>query len=437
MILVYTHKITPRISYIFQTIFEDILQNTVSITDDIDFYLACKTPKIAYSTQKIDEGLFFPSTELLFDKGIKSLETIPVLQQDKTVGIFPVKDSNTGFNFDVFAAAFYLITRYEEYLPHQTDDHQRFLAHQSFAARNNCLHLPMVNYWASRLLDVLQKSFPTTVFNPQKFEFLTTLDIDNAFAYKNKGFLRTTASLIKASVKPKMLKNRIDVLCDKTSDPYNTFDYQEEIHQQYQVKPIYFFLVGDYATYDKNIHYQNEAFRHLIKKIAIANQVGLHPSYLSNKAPQQFSKEKKRLEEIIGQPINKSRQHYLMLKFPITYETLIKNNIKEDFSLGYAETPGFRASIAVTFYFYDLLNEEKTSLKITPFCWMEATAKYYQKLTPDQAIEELNELIKTLQKVKGKMVTVWHNESLSDKEEWKGWRKVYEHLLLEAKKGIN
>ena len=53
-----------------------------------------------------------------------------------------------------------------------------------------------------------------------------------------------------------MLKNRIDVLCDKTSDPYNTFDYQEEIHQQYQVKPIYFFLVGDYATYDKNIHYQ-------------------------------------------------------------------------------------------------------------------------------------------------------------------------------------
>lgn len=155
MILVYTHKVTNRLSYTFQTVFEQILKIPVSFTDDINFYLSCKTTKLSYTTKAIDDGLYFPSASLLFEEDIKSQNTAAIPQADGTVGLFETP-TNKYFNFDVFATVFYLISRYEEYLPHQKDKYGRFLATESFAFKNNCLELPIVNIWAEKLLNLLQ-----------------------------------------------------------------------------------------------------------------------------------------------------------------------------------------------------------------------------------------------------------------------------------------
>ena len=113
---------------------------------------------------------------------------------------------------------------------------------------------------------------------------------------------------------------------------------------------------------------------------------------------------------------------------------MIENDIEEDYTMGYAEKIGFRASICSPFYFYDLDMEITTQLKIVPFAVMEATFQYYLKSTPEEAFEQIKNLLQKVKDVKGTFVSVWHNESLSDEGIWKGWRTVYEQLLEEATK---
>ena len=97
--------------------------------------------------------------------------------------------------------------------------------------------------------------------------------------------------------------------------------------------------------------------------------------------------------------------------------------------MGYSGQSGFRASICSPYKFYDLDNESLTNLTIVPFCVMEATYKYYLEKTPDEALKDILELIETVKSVNGNFISVWHNESLSDKGIWIGWRNVYEEML--------
>lgn len=431
MILIYSHKITNRLRYIFKTIFTDVLLSDIEITDDTEQFESFKGPKINYSNSKLNSGIFFQSSSILFETGIKE-QSISVFEFENTKCFFSVGRESV-FPFDPFAASFYLVSRYEEYLPHIKDQHERFVASESLALQQNFIEEPLVNIWANRIAQEIEKQYPTFKFPERDFQFVSTLDIDNAYAYKNKGFLRVTGGLLK-SFSQGTFSERLKVLSNKEMDPYDTFDYQNKIHKTYHIKPIYFFLLGDYDVNDKNIPVRNKQFQSLIKNIADYHTVGIHPSYASNKNISILQKEIKRLKDITHRNTSKSRQHFLKLNLPNTYRNLIDNDILEDYTMGYAEVSGFRASICSPYYFYDLDTEVSTKLKIVPFTVMEATLQYYNKLKPEEALTKIKTLIQKVKAVKGTFVSVWHNESLSDKDIWKGWQMVYEEMLKEATK---
>jgi len=122
----------------------------------------------------------------------------------------------------------------------------------------------------------------------------------------------------------------------------------------------------------------------------------------------------------------------LRLNLPDTYRNLILNDINEDYTMGYSEEAGFRASICTPYYFYDLDTESATKLKIVPFTVMEASFQYYQHLGTKETIQQITKMINAVKKVNGTFVSVWHNESLSEKGIWVGWKKVYESMLQEV-----
>lgn len=427
MILIYSHKLTNRLKYSFQVIFEDILKSTINFTDNKDDFAAFDGPKICYTNQPLASGLFIQSASLLFENGITE-QNINTSEFKETPCFFKTSEKSA-IPFDPFAASFYLVSRYEEYLPQIRDEHDRFMAKESLAFKNGFLKLPLINIWSNYIKEILKDTYPNFEFKSQKFEFKSTLDIDNAYAYKHKGFLRIAGGLSKSIIKGNDTKQRLSVLLGKTKDPYDTFDYLFELHKKYNIQPIYFFLLGDYAINDKNIPVKNKTFQSLIKSLADYYQVGIHPSYNSNNSPEILTKEIKRLQGITHKNVTISRQHFLRLNLPETYQRLIEHDILEDYTMGYADQPGFRASITSPFYFYDLESESKTKLKVVPFCVMEATFKYYLKNTPQQATETINELISTVKNVNGTFVSVWHNESLSENEIWRGWKTVYEEML--------
>lgn len=430
MILIYSHKLTPRLRYIFKTVFTDVLKTKISFTDNIDEFESSSCIKINYSTTKLNSGIFFQNSSILHETGIKE-QNITIFDFKGHYCFYPVsKESH--FPFDPFGASFYLISRYEEYLPHIKDKHERFLASESLAFQNDFLDKPLVNTWINLIAESIENYYTEFQFPKRTFEFISTIDIDNAYAYKHKGFIRILSGLIKALFIKSNFKGRVNVLFGKKLDPYDTFDYQFSIHKKYNISPIYFFLLGDYGLNDKNIPIKNKIFQSLIKSISDYFEVGIHPSYASNKNVETLSMEINRLQSITHRNITKSRQHFLKLNLPSTYRNLIDNDILCDYTMGYSEKSGFRSSICSPYYFYDLDIEIETNLLLFPFTVMDATYQYYENKTSEKSIAQILELMQKVKDVEGTFISVWHNESLSNEGIWKGWKIVYEKMLKES-----
>jgi hypothetical protein len=432
MVLIFTTRITSRNKFTFKLILSEILGIEYQLTSDLQEFEQYTGPKFSYGRQALGEELFFQSTGLLFETGIVVQELQSL--NWKGLNVFYPTHKNSALPFDPFAASFLLVSRYEEYLPHIKDKHGRFAAHQSLAYQHNFLDTPVVNQWALEILSILENRFGKIQRKGSQYAFIPTIDIDNAWAFQHKGFIRAGAGLIAdlINLKFKHFTQRLSVLFRLKQDPYDTYEYQLELIEKYKLDTVFFFLLGNFATFDRNVPYQNKHMQSLIKFVADIGEIGIHPSYASNSALPILQEEVHRLSGILHQEIHNSRQHFLKLNLPQTYHRLIECDITDDYTMGYAELPGFRASIASPFFFYDLDLEVETSLKIHPFAIMDGTLKDYLKIEPDQAAEIINPLIQKVKAVNGTFISVWHNESFAENERWKGWRRVYEDLIEKA-----
>ncbi len=429
MILVYTHKITPRLRYIFKHIFTRILGMPVDFTTKVDEFVAHNGVKMSYTKAALGSEFFVKSNHLLFEQGVNDLEI--QIQKWDTIPCFFNSGSKSSIPFDIFAASFYLISRYEEYLPHVKDTHGRFTAEQSLAFKNNFLEKPIVDIWAFKFLEKLKENYPDFENKERQYTFISTIDIDNAFAYKHKSFIRSTGGFINDFFKLKLRSflDRFMVLSKLKKDPYNTFGTILGLKSKYKVKTIFFFLVANYTVFDTNVSASKNKFKLLIKEMVDYAIVGLHPSYFTMKNSGLLKIEKERLENITNTPMIRSRQHYLRFNLPETYQNLIDLEVTEDYSMGYASHAGFRAGTCTPFYFYDLDFEIQTPLKIFPFALMDTTLNDYMKLTPKQALGKISDIQKEVKAVNGLFITLFHNESLSGYMRWKGWNRLYESML--------
>ncbi|MBU3009864.1 polysaccharide deacetylase family protein [Polaribacter vadi] len=429
MILVYTHKITPRVRYIFKHILTRTLLISVDFTNKVEEFVAHNGPKLSYTKTPLGTEFFIKSNELLFEQGLNDVEIMMNKWED--VPCFFATNSKSSIPFDIFAASFYLITRYEEYLPHVKDIHGRFTAEQSLAFKKGFLEKPVVDIWAFKFLELLKEKFPDYDYEKRTYNFISTIDIDNAFAYKHKSLVRSVGGFFNDLFHFKLLNvwTRFVVTFNIKNDPFNTFAKLLRFKKDYNVKTIFFFLIGDYTTLDTNVSASKEKYRLLIKEMVDYAKVGLHPSYFSMQNFAMLKKEKERLEGITNTPVKSSRQHYLRFSLPETYQHLIDLEIEEDYSMGYASNVGFRASTCTPFYFYDLDFEIQTPLKIYPFAVMDTTLNDYMKLTPKQSLGRIRDLKNEVKAVNGTFITLFHNESLSDYLRWKGWKRLYESML--------
>jgi hypothetical protein len=433
MLLIYTPVINNRINYIFKLILGRILGVEYSITAQYDEWLAYDGPRFCYTPKYEGDELFFAQSSLLLNTGTKKLHIDPVMFEG-IKAFFPVAHPKSLFPFDPFAASFYLVSRYEEYLPLIRDIHGRFPASESLALRYGFLQKPVINIWAARIGKILLERFPELKFRKRHFNIIPTIDIDAAYAIKNKGFVRMMGGLIKSlySKDNERVKKRLRVLTGMEKDPFDSFEFQLEIQKKYNFRPIYFVLMADYGTYDKSIPFQNKPFRDIVKLLADYADVGIHTSYASNDQPELLKIEVQRLSELLNREIQRSRQHFLRLEIPATYHNLLSLDIYNDYTMGYASQPGFRAGICDPFPFYDLDMEIETPLIIHPFMIMDGTLADYLRLSPDEAYEYIRQLIDEVKAVGGTFMSLWHNESLGGQGKWEGWPEIYENMIKYA-----
>jgi hypothetical protein len=423
---IYANANTPRLDYIAGIILGDILGLPWEIVTDRRRLGKC--PVINYSVENIKGSFKISPDNLLFETGINNREIIISNWNDLPV-FFQIQD-NADFPFDIFAAAFFLVTRYEEYLDHQPDEHGRFRASSSLAYKNGFLSIPVVDLWTKEFAKSFLKKYPTVAFKRNEFRALLTIDSDQPFAYLGKNLITSIGGLIRdITGKKNNPSDRYRVVKHEIKDPYEVYDYILEKIDSHGTEARFFFPAGDHSKYDKNPSWKSPEYRDLINRIGSRFTCGVHPSYFAAERHQLLETELMRLKAITGKEIISSRFHFLRLFMPDSYRNLAMMGISEDYSMGFPEEPGFRAGIARPFYFYDVPEDKLTQLKVVPFQFMDGTFYQYKNLNPVSAKEIISGLMNETRRVGGLFVSLWHNTSLLETPEWKEWRELFEQML--------
>lgn len=396
------------------------------LTENAEKFEKYRGEKIWYGTENKAEYCSIKPIGLLEDD---SLKRIPV--SVSSVEDIPVIFPNGGkLGFDIFSAVFYMISRYEEYLPFQPDEHGRFPAKESIAYQHDFLETPVVDRWIDLFQKHLKRDFPKLIFADNRFQAIFTYDIDVAYKYKGRNVVTWSGGLLKEIMKfdLKSATSRLKVLLKKQMDPWDVYHFLRGDLQQTESR--FFFLVGSRSKHDHNLDPNAAAMKRLMHEVGSFSSIGLHPSYNTYCNIDLLRSEKKTLEDILGKQIHCTRQHYLKFKVPETFLNLLDAGFIEDYSMAFPEAPGFRAGTAWPFYFYDLKNEKITNLKLYPCCWMDFTFSDYLKLDWDTALEQALKFVKMIQKSGGVFITIFHNHLLEDES----LRDIHSKLVAETLK---
>ena len=427
--LIYVAEVTPRMAYVFQHIFKNEFDLEYSFTTDKSAFENYSSPKINYSEDRISDELFINAHPFLFNKSLGQKKIFPAKKYGATI-LFNTETA-CDIGFDIFAAVFYVLSRYEEYQDFTPDAFGRFPAIQSEAFKQGFLQFPVADIWINILKEHLQKKYPSLQFKQSKFNCILTYDIDVAYQYCGRNIFRNGAAMIKDAINFKFYEiyKRISTLAGITNDPWDVYDQLKEVLSKNNFKSIFFFLLADKGKYDRNLGYQSTKMKELVNEISSFSEMGIHPSFASFFKPQNIVKEKIRLDKLLGKKIIKSRQHYLKISLPHTYQNLIKAGITEDYSMCYADMPGFRAGTCKPFYFYDLQNEKVTSLQIFPVTFMDGTFIQYMKSSPKEALQNVYFLIQQIKNVNGTFISIWHNHTISKTKLYKDWSMVHNKMI--------
>jgi hypothetical protein len=229
-LLAYVPILTPRIKYIFCFIFHDILKTELTFSSNLVEFKNVDGPKISYCNQAIADEIHFKNADLLLSHKIIRTTFKTTAFGDTIV---PFALTGGALPFDVFAAAFYFISRYEEYLHFLPDDDGHYPAELSLQSRLKLLQIPVVDAWALIIKNLLLKKYPDLHFGEKKFAFIP-LNCMYIRPY-SRGLLVTAKNIIKKAhyIFSRQQKSDDEVL--------QTHQFLQDLLNKYQLKGQFFY----------------------------------------------------------------------------------------------------------------------------------------------------------------------------------------------------
>lgn len=408
-IKIFAERRTSRLQYAIKTIFEERLGLRASFTSNQDELLSFEGARLNYSNRTIP-GMprIIPAT-LLFEKRLQE-QHIQVSQHHDTPLLFQHQGNELGH--DPLAAVFYMFSRFEEYFPYRADAHGRFPSTESFVHRYEATRLPLADIYIQRLKKFLQDHYPFLKMNDSGFMLEVTIDVDQMFMYRAKGIARSMAGTARdLAFQFSGFKKRMNVILGQARDPLDIYDDIISKCKTHRLRPVFFFQVGETSRFDINNPIHLPYVKNRINDIAMEADIGVHPSYYSSDRPQMFDLECERLRSITSVSIDRSRQHYLRFRLPSTFRKLEDLGVRDDYSMGFPDINGFRASTSMPYQFFDLERDEVTAIRIHPLVYMDMLS-VKNNHTASEATEEARRLMKTVKDAGGIFSTVWHPEVL-------------------------
>jgi hypothetical protein len=415
-LIIFSNILTPRIKYIFNFIFKDILKAEIEFTGNSQYFLQSEHLKVSYGDEPLGEEIFFKSTPLLFSNKLEEIKP-KTISFGEYQAPFPVDRSV--LPFDVFAASFFMISRYEEYL-HQRNSEGAFKASKSYQHKWRVLHKPVIDEWALIIKSIIKKKHPQFKFQEKKFKHHPTIHF-SLLTHFPEGFLNRAKFIFSAAFKKE--NNYLNAKFDRlTGVGINNEEVLEQVEEIFASKKSKAFYFVDFPDVPMDYIRTDRIFKTLNNR-----SVGLLRPCANNKQKMTGIKEDLvKLKKVNPNLIMLTSQQLDALKFPICYLNVLNSGITSDYSMGYENVMGFRAGTCTPFNWYDLQLEKATPLVVNSYC---LTDHILQFLTREEAIKEIHQYIDAVKVVNGTFYSSWNLKSLSDYPKYKKLKSLFEEML--------
>lgn len=372
-----------------------------------------------------------PKSIQTFSSPNNSYDLISIFQNQEIT--YSENDKTTKIPVDIFASAFFMLSRWEEFAIKTRDKFGRFPDYQSLAQRENFHHRPVVNEYAEFLWEELKKTGCRQTKKTWQYSLKLTHDIDFGFRYDTpKKRLKALAGDI---LKRHSIKQFFNTLSDikaikqKTiKDTYDTFDFLMDIAEENNLKAHFYFIAGKQGETDIQYNIDDTNITATIDNIKKRqHHIGIHGSWDSFDNSTQLKIEKRRLQDIINEPITENRQHFLRFSVPQTWQTLENLEIKKDSTMGYSNATGFRCGICHPFPVFNILTQETLNLIEYPLIIMD-TAAQRETRTPELFEQKIIEIANVAKLFNGTLTLLWHPNNFYTIE-WNVFARNYRSLI--------
>lgn len=318
--------------------------------------------------------------------------------KDKTVPVFlPGLTGNGADNhlrFDPLVNAFLLLSGIQEWICKDRDRYGRFPYRNSLQHKYNFAGIPVVNDYFELISMAGKKSgYDVQPLSPGLFRMEITHDIDQlngGWMQDLKYYLTEDFSLMRA------VKTAMDCLRNGRPPFYRGMQRLLELESKSDIKSLFFFIPeksagnADYCLSDPNVG-------RLFDEIYNAgSEAGIHPAMESYKNEAYYLAQKEQLEHALGKTVTKNRQHFLQTEAGTTWRILEKAGIRYDYTLGFAEMPGFRNSVSLPFYPFDFDLKRPSEVLCIPLYLMDSSLTAYSDRPPQEHLNEIPAGIKKL-----------------------------------------
>lgn len=431
--------------YVINTIFNEFLglEYLIKETDRQNYSIKlCNNNIITFEDHffLLDKELEYlridkiPSKIKFFSVTIFNRHNIPIIYGTDHINI---EENSISCGLDIVASSFYMLSRWEEFVNKKRDRNNRFSGIESIAYKYGFLHRPIVNEYVEMLWNMLKYLGYEGDRKKREFKIVPTHDVDAPLLYPN---LKAIARSVKNSNRTKKILGLIvksfqiytSNILQRFNDPYNTFNEIMDISEKANTKSHFFFMSAKKSDYDPGYNLKSNFINKITSSIKKrGHKIGFHPGYYSFNNSEIWAQEYNHLVNELNYDIKSGRQHYLRFETPLTWNIWDKHDMEWDSSLGYADVEGFRCGTCYEFPVFDFINRKVLKLKEKPLILMEGTLVQYQKYTPEEALNKVISLKKTVQKYNGEFVFLWHNSAFNNPV-FDDYRHIYKNLILSS-----
>ncbi|HTU71433.1 MAG TPA: polysaccharide deacetylase family protein [Candidatus Baltobacteraceae bacterium] len=325
---------------------------------------------------------------------------------------------------DILTATLWTLARVEERGAGTLDEHGRFRAAASIAARCECLERPIVDEYGLAFGQALTALMPGWKPAPRCLRVKLSHDIDR-IGYPRR--LRSTgALLLRYRNLPAFVRELISFTGAARPAYLEAVLQTAAISAQRRLDSAFYFKAALRTTqWDTGYDLLQPPIRRVIEHLVEGGcEIGLHPGYDTFHSQTMLDAEVSHLRGLVGGVPIGGRQHYLRWDCS-TWLAWERAGLAYDSTLGYAEAMGFRAGTSIPYHPWSIEEDRELALLEVPLIVMDCTPIDYMRLEPERALARISAIVERTAAVGGVFTLLWHNASVIEPP----YAKLYPRIL--------